>query len=314
MQCPRPLLRLNSLRDREKSLRIGLELLTARPFGWGDLRDAAASVEDVGFDSLWVPDHIEKEMNGQIYPFFESIALLGGIAEATTGIKIGASVHNAALRHPFQLAHSAVTLDEISDGRLILGVGAGAGGYEHGFLGEPKEARFSKFSESLQVLASLLRGEQVDFQGEHWQLEGARLSDAGRHRIPLMIGARGPKTIDLAFRCGDEWNTFELADPRPESLRERVALADAAEGQNGRRIRRSLDVMVSFNGSTRNPDLPLLPAITGGSRHVAEQLLEFAELGFHEVHCYGPAPSQPGGAAWEKVVEILHQNKQAPAQ
>lgn len=286
-----------------------MELLTARPFGWSDLRDAVASVEDVGFDSVWVPDHIEKEMSGQTYPFFESIALLGGIAEATTRIGIGASVHNAALRHPFQLAHSAVTLDEISDGRLILGVGAGAGGYEHGFLGEPTESRFSRFSESLQVLTSLLKGEEVDFQGEHWRLEGARLLEAGGRRIPLMVGARGPKTIDLAFRLGDEWNTFELADPRPESLRDRVALADAAERRIERRIRRSLDVMVSFDGSTRNPGLPPLPAITGEAQEVAEQLLEFADLGFDEVHCYGAAPSQPGGEGWEIVVETLHQHE-----
>lgn len=290
----------------EEVLQIGMELLTARPFGWSDLRDAVASMEDIGFDSVWVPDHIEKEMSGQTYPFFDSIALLGGIAEATTRMRIGASVHNAALRHPFRLAHSAVTLDEISDGRLILGVGAGGGGYEHGFLGEPAESRFSRFSESLQVLTGLLKGEQVDFHGDHWRLEDARLLDAGRHRIPLMIGARGPKTIDLAFQWGDEWNTFELADPRPESLRDRVALADAAEERTGRRIRRSLDVMVSFDASTRNPELPSIPAITGEPQQVAEQLLEFAGLGFDEVHCYGAAPTQPDGDGWEVVVETLH--------
>lgn len=131
-----------------------------------------------------------------------TIALLGGIAEATTRIWIEASVHNAALRHPFQLAHSAVTLDEISDGRLILGVGAGAGGYEHGFLGQPTESRFSRFSETLQVLTSLLKGEQVDFQGEHWRLEGARLLDAGGHGIPLMIGARGAENDRPGFPMG----------------------------------------------------------------------------------------------------------------
>lgn len=146
-------------------MRIGLELLTASPFGWSELRDAAVSLEDVGFDSVWVPDHIEKEMNGQTYPFFESIALLGGIADATTRIKIGASVHNAALRHPFQLAHAAVTLDEISSGRLILGVGAGGGGYEHRFLGQPTGSRFPKFAESVEVLAGLLDGSEVDFDG-----------------------------------------------------------------------------------------------------------------------------------------------------
>lgn len=288
-------------------MRIGLELLAARPLGWHELRDAAVSVEDAGFDSVWVPDHIEKVMNGQVYQFFDSIALLGAIGAATTQIKIGASVHNAALRHPFQLAHAAVTLDEITDGRFVLGVGAGAGGYEHRFLGESEKPKFSKFSESLEVLTSLLKGREVDLQGRHWQLDGARLAHAEKRRIPLMVGARGRKTIDLAFQWGDEWNTFELADPSPETLMDRTALADAAEERHQRHIPRSLDVMVSFDTSDRDTRIPMLPAVTGDPGDVAEQLLAFSELGFDEVHCYGPAPSQAGEEDWIKVVDILHQ-------
>ncbi len=212
-------------------------------------------------------------------------------------------------RYVFQLAHAAVTLDEISGGRLILGVGAGGGGYEHRFLGQPTGSRFPKFAESVEVLAGLLDGSEVDFDGEHWRLEGARLVSAGDRRIPLMIGARGPKTIDLAFRWGDEWNTFELADPRPESLRDRVALADAAEKRHRRNLQRSLDVMVSFDNSTRDEALPAFPAITGDPQEIAEQLLAFTELGFDEVHCYGPAPSQHGGEGWKTVVETLHEHE-----
>lgn len=290
-------------------MRIGVELLAASPFGWSELRDAAVSLEEVGFDSVWVPDHIEKKMNSQTYPFFDAIALMGGLADATTRIRIGASVHNAALRHPFRLAHAAVTLDEISDGRLTLGVGAGAGGYEHRFLGQYTESGLSRFTESVEVLAGLLNGEELHFDGQHWRLEGARLLGAGDRRIPLMIGARGPKTIDLAFRWGDEWNTFELADPRPESLQDRVELADAAEKRHQRGVRRSLDVMVSFDNSTRDQGMPSVPAVTGDPEEVAEQLLAFAELGFDEVHCYGPAPSQRGGEGWKTVVETLHQHQ-----
>lgn len=290
-------------------MRIGVELLAASPFTWSELRDAAVSLEDVGFDSVWVPDHLEKEMNGETYSFFDAVALLGALADATTRIGIGASVHNTALRHPFRLAHAAVTLDEISDGRVTLGVGSGAGGYEHRFLGQPTGSGFTRFAESVEVLGGLLNGEEVDFDGRHWRLEGARLLGAGDRRIPLMIGARGPKTIDLAFLWGDEWNTYELADPRPESLQDRVELADAAEQRHQRSVRRSLDVMVSFETSTRDQRMPPLPAVTGDPEKVADQLLAFAEIGFDEVHCYGPAPSQRGGDGWESVVEILHQHE-----
>jgi len=286
-------------------LRIGLELLTAHPSSWLELRDAARSVEDVGFDSLWVPDHMEKELGGETTAFNDAIAMLGGLADVTSRVAIGASVHNAALRHPFRLAHAAVTLDEISEGRFVLGIGAGGGGYEYRHLDVGRGFGYSRLAESVRIVASLLQGEEVSFRARFFSCDQARLLTAPDHTIPLMIGAASPRTIDLAFRWGDEWNTFELRNPTVGNLAERVALADQAAARQQRVVRRSVDLMVAPGAQPTSP-LKGLVAITGEPAEIAETLLGFADLGFDEVHCYGPAPSQEGGQGWSAIIERLH--------
>lgn len=269
-----------------------------------ELREAARSVEDIGFDSLWVPDHIEKELGGHETAFYDVIAMLGGLAAATKRITIGASVHNAALRPPCRLAHAATTLDEISNGRFVLGIGAGGRGYEYRYLAATTESGYARLAESIPVVAALLDGERVTFQGQFWSLDQARLLHATDHKVPLMVGAAGPKTIDLAFRWGDEWNTAEIRNPTIENLTRRVALADEAAARHDRLIRRSIDLMVA--PTTRS--LPHLAdtAITGYPERVAETLLRFADLGFDDVHCYGPAPSQEGGDGWSALFDHLN--------
>ncbi|HZD21914.1 MAG TPA: LLM class flavin-dependent oxidoreductase [Acidimicrobiia bacterium] len=287
-------------------MRIGLELLTAHPFGWMELRQAAISVEEAGFDSLWVPDHIEKDLGGETMAFYDVVAMLGGIAEITSRVSIGASVHNAALRHPFRLAHAALTLDEMSSGRFVLGIGAGSRGYEYGYVGGSTDHGFSRFTESVEIVASLLKGGEVTFEGRFWRTNEARVMGIEARDVPLMIGATGRRTIDLAFRWGDEWNTVEIAEPTPENLAERVALADKAAAQYQRSVRRSIDLMVSPVPAWGHPHIPALPAITGSPEQIAESLLAFADIGFDEVHCYGPAPYQAGSAAWLRIIDLLH--------
>lgn len=287
-------------------MRIGLELLTAHPFEWRELRQAAISVEEAGFDSLWVPDHIEKDLGGQTMAFYDAVAMLGGVAEVTSRVSIGASVHNAALRHPFRLAQAALTLDEMSNGRFVLGIGAGSRGYEYGYVGGSTDHGFSRFAESVEIVASLVRGGEATFEGRFWRVNEARIIGIESRDIPLMIGASGPRSIDLAFRWGDEWNTVEIAEPTPENLAERVALADQAAAQYQRNIRRSVDLMVSPVPAWGHPRIPSLPTITGSPEQIAESLLAFADIGFDEVHCYGPAPYQAGNAAWLRIIDLLH--------
>lgn len=285
-------------------MRIGLSLLTARPYGWGDLRDAAVSAEDAGFDSLWVPDHIERTFGENLMVMYEAVGMLGAIAESTERVSIGASVHNAVWKHPVHIVHAVATLSEVSGGRAILGIGSGGGHYEQRFVDAPMDYPFSRFKEAVEIIRPLLDGQEVTYNGRFWKTTGARIKGVDTQHIPLMIAAQGPKSIDLAFKHGDIWNAVELSGtPNPSELTERIGAADQASATQGRRLERSVDLMVS---PVRMPGMDAIEFITGSTGQIIEALARFAEAGFDEVHCYGPAPSAIGDDSWRTIIDAVH--------
>lgn len=285
-------------------MRIGLELLTARPYSWKGLRDAAVSVEDAGFDSLWVPDHIERTFGEHLMVMYESVGMLAAMAEATERVSIGASVHNAGWKHPVHIVHAVATLSEISGGRAILGIGSGGRHYERGFVDAPMDYPYSRFAEAVRIIRPLLDGEEVTFNGRFWKTTGARIRGIENHRVPLMIAAQGPKAIDLAFRYGDIWNAVDLSGtPNTAQVTERVALANDAYADHGRAVGRSVDLMVS---PVPMPGMADMSVITGSSSEIIEALARFADAGFSEIHCYGPAPSEIKSDAWRPIIDAVH--------
>ncbi|MEN8041437.1 MAG: LLM class flavin-dependent oxidoreductase [Actinomycetota bacterium] len=286
------------------ALRIGLSVLTARPSSWGELRDAVVSVEDVGFDSVWVPDHIEKDLGGRTMSFYNSTVMLGAIAEATHHVVIGALVNNAAWHHPFRLVHGAAALAEISNDRFALSVGAGSGLGEYGLVDAPTDHAYSRFAESVKIMRRLLDGEEVTDEGRFWRTTGARVTGIEQYRIPLVVGATGPRSIDLAFRYGDEWNTFDLSGtPVPSVLADRISAADAAQTEHHRQVRRSVDLMVS---PAPMPGMEHVPTISGTPDDIVESLTSFHDAGFDEIHCYGPPPSVVGEVLWRPIIDGVH--------
>jgi alkanesulfonate monooxygenase SsuD/methylene tetrahydromethanopterin reductase-like flavin-dependent oxidoreductase (luciferase family) len=163
---------------------------------------------------------------------------------------------------------------------------------------------YSRFAEAVQIIRPLLDGEEVTFSGRFWGTTGARIRGIETHRIPLMIAAQGPKSIDLAFRYGDIWNAVDLSGtPNASQVAERVAVADRASSDHGRAVERSVDLMVSPVPMREMDDIPI---ITGSSSEIIEALASFAEAGFSEVHCYGPAPSEIDGDQWLPIVDGVH--------
>src|SRR5215470_3665409 len=137
---------------------------------WAELRSVAQLAEEAEWDTIWVPDHFAPRLpDGSIQHFWECWTVLGALAEATSHITLGPLITPTAFRHPALLARMAATMDEISGGRLLLGLGAGAD-REQGFalLGLPVEQRGSMFAEALQVLVPLLREGHVDFAGRFY--------------------------------------------------------------------------------------------------------------------------------------------------
>ena len=215
-------------RDR---LHIGVQLGTSN-VTWAALREAAVRVEELGFDSLWVPDHLLAW--GGRAPRFEAWQILGALAALTKRIRLGPLVSPVTFRHPGLLAKMAATLDHISHGRVILGLGAGGMAEEHrryGLSFGRASERAGRLEESVQVIRSLLEAPQTTFRGQHYTLRSAIAEPKPVQRpLPLLIAGKGRGTIGLAARHAALWNAICL----PTQLAQHVALLRSELSASGR--------------------------------------------------------------------------------
>ncbi len=176
---------------------------------WADIRARAVTAEQVGFDLVVVEDTMSWPLEAITGGAWESVSLLGGLAEATSTIRIGHSMLNAPYRAPGLVARIAETLDEMSGGRYVLGIGAGnSPDADYAAFGIPAEPRFSRFVEGLEIIATLLRQGRATVDGRFHQVADARLVlRAPRQQgAPIVVGAGGPRMKEAAARWADEWN------------------------------------------------------------------------------------------------------------
>src|SRR5918995_2574630 len=152
--------------------------------GWSNLLDLARRAEDLGFDSLWVPDHFLLGSDNDSEPIggWECWSLLAALAATTTHVELGSLVGCTGYRNPALLAKIASTVDEISGGRLVLGLGAGWAESEFRAFGVPFDHRVSRFEEAIQIIAGLLRDGRVDFEGAYYQARDCELRPPGPRR------------------------------------------------------------------------------------------------------------------------------------
>ena len=194
---------------------------------YGDIRDAALQAERDQFDSIWIVDHLLFEWEGQRRGIWEGWTLLSALAEATTRIELGTLVMCTAFRNPALLAKMADAVDEVSAGRLILGLGAGWHEPEFSAFGYPFDHLASRFEEALRIIAPLVRGEVVDYQGVYERaVDCVSLPRGPRpNGPPILIGASRPRMLRLTAELGDAWNTCWLgrAGELPERWEELCA-------------------------------------------------------------------------------------------
>jgi alkanesulfonate monooxygenase SsuD/methylene tetrahydromethanopterin reductase-like flavin-dependent oxidoreductase (luciferase family) len=162
--------------------------------------------DELGFDSLWVPDHFFIERpKGVLTPYPEAWTTMTALALSTRRARVGSMVLAAGFRHPALLAKMAGALQELADGRLILGVGTGNMPIEHAAFGFGFEGRVGRFEEYLRILTALLRNEQVTLVGKHYRVEDGRLLMAVPP-VPIWIAASGDRMLGLAARYATGWN------------------------------------------------------------------------------------------------------------
>lgn len=179
---------------------------------WATLVDRCERAEELGFRSLWIDDH-GANPQAPTSNWFEAFATLAGLANCTRRILLGPLVSNVILRHPVILARQAVTIENMSGGRLQVGVGAGYAPTDYELVGTDPwswDERAARFAEAVELIDGLLRAEPVDFSGTYYHARGVRLRPAPvqRPRPPMCIAAHDRSSLQLVARYGDIWSSF----------------------------------------------------------------------------------------------------------
>ncbi len=193
-----------------RPLAVGVQLPEIeRPVRWPEIRDMALTIEGLGFDSIWAGDHLLYEQpDGPVGPW-EAWSLLAAVAAITERVQIGPLVAATSFHNPAMLAKKATTVDEISGGRLILGLGAGWNEVEYRAYGFPFDHRASRFEEAFTIIRTLLRDGEIDFAGTYYTARECTLVPrSGPGGPPIMIGSIGSRVLAATLPHVDMWNTW----------------------------------------------------------------------------------------------------------
>ena len=273
----------------DRPLRVGVQLPEVeREVRWPEYVAMARAAEDVGFDSVWVGDHLLYRDDGRAERGpWEAWTLLAGLAAATDRVRLGPLVACAGFHQPAMLAKMAATVDEISRGRLVVGLGAGWNRTEFDAFGLPFDHRVSRFEEAFEVIRRLLAGERVTCHGRYCHVDDAVLLPAPARRPTLMIGSGGPRVLSIALPHVDVWNTwFDWYGNTAEGFASRNGEINAAAARAGRapqEIERSACVRVVLDRTAEErPVNDDVPPLEGSMEQIARGLREMGAAGADE--------------------------------
>ncbi len=261
---------------------------------WSDLLETVRHADATGWHCVYLWDHFmgdDGDFGRATVPTLESTASLSALAAATAHLRIGSLVFGNTYRHPAVLANWAATVDQISSGRLTLGIGAGWQQNEHVQYGielpSPGE-RIDALDEACQVIRTLLDNDESDFEGRYYQLRSALCEPKPvQKHLPLLVGGKGNRMLRLVARRADQWNMWSL----PEVMGERSGeLARACEEQDRdpQTIHRSTQALVLITddaGKARSFEERVAPraAVAGPPERFAETVDRWRDVGVDEV-------------------------------
>jgi F420-dependent oxidoreductase-like protein len=257
---------------------------------WADILEIARHCERTGWDGLWFADHFMPNEANTRKPWLECWTTLAALAAAVPRVRIGPLVSGNTYRHPAVLAKMAVTVDHVSGGRAVLGLGAGWQENEHRAYGiefSDVGGRLRRLDEACRVIRSLLSEEKSDFAGDHYTLADAPLEPKPVGRLPLLIGGGGEKvTLRIAAEHADEWTVWGTV----ETLRHKGSVLDAHCERLGRdpgAIERSAQALLFLDddearlAALRQRPMPM-PALIGNPEELRETLDGYRDAGVDE--------------------------------
>lgn len=256
-----------------------------RPHRYAELREMAAAVEAAGFDSIWLADHLLYRPPGKpTRGIWECWTMLSALAEATARVELGTLVLCNLFRNPAIVAKMAATVDEVSGGRLILGIGAGWNEPELRAFGIPFDHPVGRLDEALQVLAPLLRTGHVDFSGTYYQARDCEITPRGPREQgpPLLIAGSGPRMLRLTARYADMWNpvVYFSAPDAWAGHRDQFRAACEEAGRDPSTVGLTALVALGFPDLGETPTSDNLPAyLVGSTEAIAGAMHEFEEMG-----------------------------------
>ena len=289
-------------------MRFGLQLWS-QGTSWPAFRDAALAAEEAGWDSVWTWDHLLAIFGPWEQPIFEGWSVLAGLAPITTRLRLGLMVGANTFRNPGHTAKLATTLDHLSAGRAVLGIGGAWFEREHDAFGIPFGSgfgeRLDRLDESVMLMRRLLDGERFSHAGQFYTLTDALLAPPPvQPHLPILVGGSGPrKTLRTVARRADAWNTsgtIEEVAARLEILAEHCAdvgreIATIEKTisfpivirDDARAAEAAYQHLLDANGITEMGGVPVL---LGSPEAAADEIRPYAEMGFETVIVRMPAP------------------------
>jgi alkanesulfonate monooxygenase SsuD/methylene tetrahydromethanopterin reductase-like flavin-dependent oxidoreductase (luciferase family) len=267
---------------------VGVQLPEVeRDVRWPEYLAMARAAEEVGLDSVWLGDHLLYRGDGRPERGpWEVWTLLTALAAVTQRVQLGPLVACAGFHAPGLLARMAATVDEVSRGRLVLGLGAGWNETEHRAFGLPFDHRVSRFEESFEIVRRLLGGERVTVHGRFWQTEDAVLLPRPLRLPPLMVGSNGRRMLAITLPHVRAWNSWYVDYGNTTegfaALSGRITAAAEDAGRAPHEIARSACVLVSLDPeAVRRPFDDDVQAVEGEAALVAH-LRDLAAAGADE--------------------------------
>lgn len=244
---------------------------------WPQIEGLARLAEEGGADSLWVADHFFYRDEKVEIGLHESFTLLTAVAAVTTRVNVGPLVAATSFRSAGMLAKIAATLDVVSEGRLVLGLGCGWHEAEYRSFGYPFDHRVGRFEEIAAAVRQLLHGERVTVAGRWIELDDAVILPRPERQIPLLIASNGPRMLQITARLADAWQAAWFGHPDDDFRSRRAALLEACES-----VARTTPIAI-FVGVDVNEEAGDDPHLSIDATAIAVGLAAWAGEGVHHV-------------------------------